>query len=443
MALAEKTREKTANAAIAAVIAAYDIHPPKSSANAAAGLYENHAVTWSPRFGEMLTNHVYRDAKGRKIDEAHLEPGTRYLGITWADGQIVITPEVLFGQHQGHTFSAGMIAAVIYHETLHFEQLTDPMSAQHMTGAALEFAAHMAMESRQADFQLTTDEMKYISDALNKSLERNLKNPHVLMIGPVSLEPTALGTSDSDGEAAFLQGLSQLAPVTQHARDTFAAQEAAARAEWEKNPEYIAYEAHVRATTEKFEREREERERTESDFEVELRLRHEHFEEMMKRWGYLKAMAGLACSNPDAFERLSREGKVPGVSLPDRDLDWQVNKNEAARMENPCQKYLLTTLLQVDGLISGADMVELARRYRSKHPPWLRLSPQASRTSSRPSGRQRPLWGTFCPLRAMLRAMTAAATGALRRAAAESAAALPTSRVGARNSRTAVATSLE
>lgn len=369
--LAENKRVPAANAALAAIIKAYDIHPDKESTPAAAGLYENRTVRWSPEFGEMRLDHVYLDGNGKKIGEDHLDPNTDYSGITWADGKIVITPAVLFETRSDGTpsFSPGMIAAIIYHETIHFNQLTDPIRAKHMSTAAMEFAAHTSMQVHQAEFELTKGEMDFISDRLQKSLDINLKNPNVLMIGAVKLEPTAIDENDDNGEAAFIQGLRQITPVTKVDRDAFAAQESEAEARWKNDPEYIAYKARSDA----YERWGAEARARDA---AQERERVEHFAEMRRRWEYLKTMTGLACSNPDALERLGLEGKVPGVSISDLDLEWEMSRTEGmGKKERPvvnsCQKYILSSVRNSNDLVRGRELLAWAREYREQHPSLL------------------------------------------------------------------------
>jgi hypothetical protein len=184
----------------------------------------------------------------------------------------------------------------------------------------------------------------------------------------VSIKDALRELSGEMGEASELKAVKQIGAVPQEARATFAVQESAAEKEWKTDPEFLAYEARYEAFLAEEAQRRKLVEIKEEAAEAERRQRYEHFLEMLRRWEYLKAMTGLACSHPNSFGRLGREGRVPGVSLPDRDLDWKVNKYEAQHMENPCQKYLLTRLVQADGLISGGDMLALVRRYRLEHP---------------------------------------------------------------------------
>lgn len=94
---------------------------------------------------------------------------------------------------------------------------------------------------------------------------------------------------------------------------------------------------------------------------------------MKRRWRYLLETTGLACSNPDALEQQARQGKVPGVSLSDLDLAWQMNRIETVGMKdrpvaNECQKYIMTEINRSNGPVSGSEILAWARRYRRDHP---------------------------------------------------------------------------
>ena len=317
------------------------------------------------KFGEMEFEREATDVHGNRIQMKAVMP---YAGIVWDNGDMVITLRAF-------DHSPGYLAALIYHEMIHFEQFTTKGRGDQLTPYARERQAFEAMQDpkNQQYFGLNSVELDVIKKARDAELRRLESSAVGYMIGAIGLDPNepppALKpepTRDA-GDASFLQGLGQIPTISRQARDAFAAQEAAGVAEWKKDPEYVAYRARIDDAYK----------RMEVDYAAQESRRHEHFMAMKKRWDYLKAMADLVCSNPDAFEKLGREGKVPGVSLPDHDLDWELNKNEAAAMENPCQKSLLTSLLQAGGLISGDDILMLARRYRSEHPTLLQRTGRA------------------------------------------------------------------
>lgn len=172
------------------------------------------------------------------------------------------------------------------------------------------------------------------------------------------------------GEASFLQGISRIAPISRQARDTFVVQEAAARAAWERDPEYLAY----KTRSDEYRRKRDETDQIEYEKSRAERERQvEHWADMKRRWRYLLETTGVACSNPDALEQQARQGNVPGVSLSDLDLAWQMNRIETVGMKdrpvaNECQKYILAAIRGSSGLVSGNEILVWSRRYRKEHP---------------------------------------------------------------------------
>lgn len=181
---------------------------------------------------------------------------------------------------------------------------------------------------------------------------------------------TGHGDTRSNGEASFLQGISRIAPISQQARAAFAVQEAAALATWMKDPEYLAY----KARSDEYRRKREEADQLQYEASQAERNRQvAHWADMKRRWRYLLETTGLACSNPDALEQQARQGKVPGVSLSDLDLAWQMNRIETVGMKdrpvaNECQKYILSAISGSNGPVSGSEVLAWSRRYRSEHP---------------------------------------------------------------------------
>lgn len=178
------------------------------------------------------------------------------------------------------------------------------------------------------------------------------------------------GDARSNGEASFLRGISRIAPISQQARAAFAVQEEAARSAWAKDPEYLAY----KARSDEYRRKRDEADQLQYEASQAERNRQvAHWADMKRRWRYLLETTGLACSNPDELEQQARQGKVPGVSLSDLDLAWQMNRIETVGMKdrpvaNECQKYILSAISGSNGLVSGSEVLAWSRRYRSEHP---------------------------------------------------------------------------
>lgn len=186
-------------------------------------------------------------------------------------------------------------------------------------------------------------------------------------------EITQIGAAPIDGEASFLQGISRMTPLTKQARDTFADQEVAARIAWQKDPEYLAYQARSNEYRRKF------NESLDARYEESKRA-SERWPDMRRRWKYLLATTGLACSNPDELERQARQGNMPGVSLADLDIAWQMNRIETVSSKdrpvaNECQKYILTAINAAGSPVSGSQILAWARRYRNEHPSlWARFT---------------------------------------------------------------------
>lgn len=88
---------------------------------------------------------------------------------------------------------------------------------------------------------------------------------------------------------------------------------------------------------------------------------------------YLRTVARLACSNPDALEKLGSEGKAPGVGVSRDYLEWAVHRHELDQPENECHKQILEAMLEADNLIPGPSVIAMGRRYRLSHPTLLHL----------------------------------------------------------------------
>lgn len=181
------------------------------------------------------------------------------------------------------------------------------------------------------------------------------------------------GAAPIGGEASFLQGISRMTPLTKQARNAFATQEIAASIEWQKDPEYLAYQARSNEYKRKF------NESLDAGYEESKRA-SERWPDMRRRWKYLLATTGLACSNPDELERQARQGNMPGVSLSDLDIAWQMNRIETVSSKdrpvaNECQKYILTAINAAGSPVSGSQILAWARRYRNEHPSlWSRFT---------------------------------------------------------------------
>lgn len=199
------------------------------------------------------------------------------------------------------------------------------------------------------------------------------REAHRLYVGALTQERVRIAREEaahSGGEAAFLQDVQKVGAISDEAKAAFKIQEDAAREALKSDPEYIAYVAKVKEWRREF---NEEQERNSRRLDAEFLLKQEHWADMKNRWAYLRDMTGLACSDPDALERLGREGKAPGVSLVDLDLKWEMSRIETVSMKdrpvaNACQKFILTAIMGSTSLVSGSEMLELARRYRSQHP---------------------------------------------------------------------------
>ncbi|MDE2143325.1 MAG: hypothetical protein KGJ84_13025 [Elusimicrobia bacterium] len=269
-------------------------------------------------------------------------------------------------------FSPGYLAAVIQHETIHFDQLTTPGRGDRMTPGAREVDAYLSMQGQNSDavFQLTPAEKGIIKAAFDKARAEANSSPNATVKGASGFETIAPEKTGTDGDDAFLSGIAQIKPISQNARNIAATRLAA-------DPEYLDYLANHQRIMREYDasvaQAASEYAAETARWAEQTRANHERFEEMERSWDYLQTMTGLACSNPDALDRLGREGKAPGVGVSDIDWDWHMSRTEGSgKNEHPvvnaCQAYILNAIRRANGMTSGGELTALARRYRDENP---------------------------------------------------------------------------
>ncbi len=178
----------------------------------------------------------------------------------------------------------------------------------------------------------------------------------------------ALEDNAALSENPFFQGVAGAERRSAGVQDALAAEQANEDAEY--RAELEQYRRRARAEQAEHDRIIHER------IMAEDRAREEHFQLLatwQDRWDYLREMTGLACSNPEALEAQMLAGRVHDVAIEDLDLAWMMEQTETIGQKerplvNSCQKYLLIRILRTDGLMSGADLLRWARRYRNEHP---------------------------------------------------------------------------
>jgi hypothetical protein len=86
-------------------------------------------------------------------------------------------------------------------------------------------------------------------------------------------------------------------------------------------------------------------------------------------WEYLKTVAGLACSNPDAFSKQAAAGKIKGASM-DPILLTELMRADNGRLDE-CQAEVLRYIIHKDNGVLTGYIYWSAKHYKDTHPGFL------------------------------------------------------------------------
>jgi hypothetical protein len=185
------------NETIHAVIAAYGISPEHEEGTLVREEFKgNAAKEWNP----MFDNRSARDALNKDGQDVSMLPPPS-VSLTWADGQVTLGAGAFFGGKDHPYFaSPALLASVIIHETVHYEQYTTPGRGDNMTHAELEMEAYKVQIGSAKEIGLMPDEVRLIGQGMTNGLQWIRAHPHSPFAIPDALGPDEL-TPDSDIES--------------------------------------------------------------------------------------------------------------------------------------------------------------------------------------------------------------------------------------------------
>lgn len=154
----------------------YDIYPSTIGKKIVVGPFKDKTPTWHPVSADPVPS--------KKIGNIPLTaPSADYAAITWASGDVEVSPECF-------DFGAGYLGDILYHESIHFQQMTTLGEGDVLTPARSEMAAHSQSSSEKTVriFQLTTIEEKRIKASFMNQLNasRNADTPGMTSVQFIS-----------------------------------------------------------------------------------------------------------------------------------------------------------------------------------------------------------------------------------------------------------------
>lgn len=215
----DASHARTMNEIVRRTRALFGIEPPRSRGALVAGRLAGAQSSWDPRYAPKRVSRTTIGLDGRPL---LLTTGANWEGITWSDGAVEVNDDAFI--------SPGYLGAVLFHESIHFEQFITPGQGDVITAVQSELRAHSRSSGREASevFQLTPGERSRIHKSHQNQLERFRKNPDVLMIAvqfesggsPEQDRATAESEFDRSGkDAAPLSRLYQPAGPTARAAE--------------------------------------------------------------------------------------------------------------------------------------------------------------------------------------------------------------------------------
>lgn len=268
------------------------------------------------------------------------------------------------------------LAALILHETTHWVDSVSAAGKIHTLADkyALEARAYANMarlnaalgNQAEATAQTKVAAQYEIQRAESKRLgltaDQIRINPHYRrwLRVPETSDMRGGGSNPGDpesqkvaGEESFLDGLPRLGDASANARDI------------------------TRTLVEREQREREEYQRR--DHAAFLARRAAQEAAVRAAYQYLKTAAGLACADPEAFQRESEGGAVISVGINDLDfgsfLSSDINEvgwKSLGVKPNACQEAVMRQMIQTRGQVSPGTVAVWANAYRNAHPSLLK-----------------------------------------------------------------------
>lgn len=180
---------------------AYGIRPNRYSGKIVLpGGFKDTYADYRPKFGPMEQTRVKTNRAGRSI--AMGQPDS-YDAIVWENGDIIVTIAAF-------NFSPGYLAAVMTHETIHFDQFTTPGRGDKSSSSAREREAYNTMIglTNRPIFQLSPEELKLIDKQFDDAIRNAPLSKNGTMVGASGFFSVDL-TQNPNGEELLLQAMSE------------------------------------------------------------------------------------------------------------------------------------------------------------------------------------------------------------------------------------------
>lgn len=268
------------------------------------------------------------------------------------------------------------LAAMILHETTHWVDAVSAAGKKHTLAEKYELEARAyanmarlntnlgnhAEAKRQDGIAAQYEIQRVESKKLGLTPDLIRGNPYYRRWLRVSDTSDIRGSGSNPGEPepqkasgdeSFLDGLARLGDASANARDI------------------------TRTLVEREQREREEYQRR--DHAAFLARRAAQEAAVRAAYQYLKTAAGLACSDPEAFQRESEGGAVISVGINDLDfgsfLSSDINEvgwKSLGVKPNACQEAVMRQMIHTRGQVSPGTVAMWANAYRNAHPSLLK-----------------------------------------------------------------------
>lgn len=190
---------------------AYGIKPNRYSGKIVLpGGFKDTYADYRPRFGEMKQTHEKLNRGGHMIAMGY--PGS-YAAITWENGDIIVTIDAF-------KFSPGYLAAVITHETIHYDQITTVGRGNKMSRQAREREAYNTMIglTNRPIFQLSPMELGVVKDNFHRAMNSTSPSDSSPLLGDSGFYSVDL-TLDPNGEEHLLQAMREAKEVAAKQRE--------------------------------------------------------------------------------------------------------------------------------------------------------------------------------------------------------------------------------
>lgn len=189
-----------------AVILAYGIKPNHEAGTIVRGAVKGaKSKKWDPVFDDQ-THRIMTDKGGKEV----LAKEAPAVGYTWSDGQITLGPGAFEGSFinkttKGKEFysaSPALLASLIIHETVHFEQYTTPGRGDKMSRFDMDLEAYKVQLASARKIGLNPSEVRLIGQGMIKGMGWIKAHPNASPFAGPGVVLGAADLPDSDIERA-------------------------------------------------------------------------------------------------------------------------------------------------------------------------------------------------------------------------------------------------